>query len=78
MLAGCSYCPTASLFSPHPLSCFAAPRANFPPPQVFGPRSGRFVPRDEDLMPRPDVDFGHGLADEAVPPVMTMFMSSRE
>lgn len=37
------------------------------PPQVVGPRNGRFVTRDECLMPRPDVDFGHGLADEARP-----------
>jgi hypothetical protein len=43
-------------------------------PQVVGPRNRDFVARDEDLMTRLDVDFGHGLADETRPTVMTMFM----
>jgi hypothetical protein len=36
-------------------------------PQVFGPRDRRFPTNDEDLVPSPDVDVGHGLADEPRP-----------
>jgi hypothetical protein len=37
------------------------------PPQVVGPRNGRFVARDEDGVTGLDVQVGNGLADEARP-----------